>query len=165
MRSARRTVSRGLAIGAAPGLILFGLAAAFRVAACGPDEGGGGCKYDTLIVSLAGVAIASTGGLAGALAGICLALRSEQAPVARSAYYLVGLGLMVGVIPGLALASAVMGLSSCEAYQAGLFGRIECGYDPQVLWLVAIAAISTGGVSGALVGSWLALKRSRTRQA
>lgn len=161
MHSVRRVIP-GLAIGAAPGLLLFGLAAIFRIAACGQGEGGVSCKYDTLIISLVGVAVASAGGLVGSLAGIRLALRSERTPVARGASFLVALGLAVGIIPGLALAFAVMGLSHCSAYQVGLFGRIECGYDQQILWLVAFITTATGGLLGVLAGGYLALRRSLT---
>ena len=166
MRSACRVVAWGFAIGAAPGLVLFGLVAASGVFACatGGADINSGSGYDHLILSLVAILIASTGGLLGALAGSCLALRKDRPHIVRGAYWLVALGLAVGIIPGLVLIISVMGLSNCEGgYQAGLYGGFGCRYDRQILWLFAVFATSTGGLSGALAGSWLAFRRTQSR--
>ena len=166
MRSACCMVARGFAIGAAPGLVLFGLVAASGVFACatGGADINSGSGYDHLILSLVAILIASIGGLLGALAGSCLTLRKDRAHIVRGAYWLVALGFAIGVVPGLVLINSVMALSNCEGgYQAGLYGGFGCRYDRQILWLFAIFATSTGGLSGALAGSWLAFRRAQSR--
>ena len=153
-------------MGAAPGLVLLGLVAASSVFACatGDTDINSGSGYDHLILSLVAILIASIGGLLGTLAGSCLALRKGSAHIVRGAYWLVVLGFAFGIVPGLILISSVMGLSSCEGgYQAGLYGGFGCRYDRQILWLFAIFATSTGGLSGALAGSYLAFKRAQRR--
>ena len=167
MRSACRVVAWGFAIGAVPGLVLLGLLAASSVFACptgGADiNSGSGCRYDHLILSLVAISIASIGGLLGALAGSCLALRKDRAHIVRGAYWFVALGFAIGIIPGLVLIISVMGLSNCEGgYQAGLYGGFGCRYDRQILWLFAVFATSTGGLSGALAGSHLAFRRAQS---
>ena len=168
MRSACRVVAWGFAIGATPGLILLGLVAASGVFTCAPGDAdidnGSGCRYDHLILSLVAISIASIGGLLGALVGSCFALRKDRAHIVRGPYWLVALGFAVGIVPGLVLANSVMGLSNCEGgYQAGLYGGFGCRYDRQILWLFAVFATSTGGLSGALAGSYLAFKRTQSR--
>ena len=168
MRSACRVVAWGFAIGAAPGLVILGLVAASGVFACATGDtdinSGSGCRYDHLILSLVAISIASIGGLLGALTGSCLALRKGRAHMARGAYWLAALGLAIGMVPGLILINSVTGLSNCEGgYQAGLYGGLGCRYDRQILWLFAIFATSTGGLSGALAGSCLAFKRTQSR--
>ena len=168
MRSACRVVAWGFVIGAAPGLVLLGLVAAGSAFTCAPGganiNSGSGCRYDHLILSLVAITIASIGGLLGALAGNCFALRKDRAHIVRGAYWLVALGFAIGIVPGLVLINSVMGLSSCEGgYQAGLYGGFGCRYDRQILWLFAVFATATGGLSGALAGSWLAFKRAQRR--
>ena len=163
MRSACRVVAWGFAIGAAPGLVLLGLVAASSVFTCatGDTDINSGSGYDHLILSLVAILIASIGGLLGALTGSCLALRKDSANIGRGVHWPVVLGLAVGIVPGLFLITAVMGLSTCEGgYQAGLYGGIGCRYDRQILWLFAVFVTSTGGLSGALAGSHLAFKRA-----
>ena len=166
MRSACRVVAWGFAIGAAPGLVLFGLVAASGVFACatGGADIHSGSGYDHLILSLVAILIASTGGLLGASAGSCLALRKDRPHIVRGAYWLVALGFAIGIVPGLVLIISVMGLSNCEGgYQAGLYGGFGCRYDRQILWLFAVFATSTGGLSGTLAGSGLAFRRTQSQ--
>ncbi len=166
MRSACRVVAWGFIVGAAPGLVLLGLVAASGVFACstGDTDINSGSGYDYLILSLVAISIASIGGLLGAIAGSCLALRKDRARIVRGAYWLVAVGFAVGIVPGLILINAAIGLSNCEGgYQAGLYGGIGCRYDRQILWLFAVFATSTGGLSGALAGSWLAFRRAQRR--